>query len=148
MADVATARPDPVRVALPRPDRGRGMMVGSAWLRGGVALAGLTFATHIANLAFTIAGGRLLAPGDFATLTALLGIVLIGMAPGMAVQALTAAGTLGRPVVIDQALATQGCSRSSTSTRCWLASCWPQATQGCTPPAPLACGSCSGHPSS
>lgn len=105
MADVATARPDPVRLANPRPHRSCGAPVGSAWLRGGLALAGLTFATHIANLTFTIAGGRLLAPDEFATLTALLGIVLIGMAPGMAVQALTAAGTLGRPVVIDKALA-------------------------------------------
>lgn len=77
---------------------------GSGW-SGAVALAALTFATHAANFGFTIAGSRLLAPGDFGTLTALLGIVLIGMAPGMAIQALTAAGTLGRAVTIDGPLA-------------------------------------------
>ncbi len=76
-----------------------------SWWSGAVALAGLTFATHAANFGFTIAGSRLLAPGDFGTLTALLGIVLIGMAPGMAIQALTAAGTLGRAVTIDAPLA-------------------------------------------
>lgn len=76
-----------------------------SWWSGAVALAVLTFATHAANFGFTIAGGRLLAPGDFGTLTAMLGIVLIGMAPGMAIQALTAAGTLGRAVTIDGPLA-------------------------------------------
>lgn len=70
-----------------------------------MALAALTLATHAANFGFTIAGSRLLEPGDFGTLTALLGIVLIGMAPGMALQALTAAGTLGRDVTIDTPLA-------------------------------------------
>lgn len=71
----------------------------------GVALAALTMATHLTNFGFTIAGGRLLTPSDFGTLTALLGITLVGMAPGMAVQALTAAGTLGGPVHIDAPLA-------------------------------------------
>lgn len=77
----------------------------SSWWGGAVALALLTFATHTANFGFTIAGGRLLSPADFGTLTALLGIVLIGLAPGMAVQALTAAGTLGRDMTIDTPLA-------------------------------------------
>ncbi len=76
-----------------------------SWWGGAIALALLTFATHAANFGFTIAGGRLLPPADFGTLTAVLGIVLVGMAPGMAVQALTAAGTLGRDVTIDGPLA-------------------------------------------
>lgn len=63
-------------------------------------LALLTFATHGANFTFTLMGARLLAPGDFATLTAMLGIVLVGMAPGMALQALTATGVLGGPATI------------------------------------------------
>ncbi|MBY5164075.1 hypothetical protein [Salsipaludibacter albus] len=84
----------------PRPSSPR-----RTWWTGAVALAALTFATHAANFGFTIAGGRLLPPADFGTLTALLGIVMVGMAPGMAVQALTAADTLGRPAVIDAPLA-------------------------------------------
>lgn len=75
------------------------------WLASAATLAVLTLITHAANFGFVIAGGRLLAPEDFATLTALLGIVLVGMAPGMAVQALTAAGVLGGPTVIDGRLA-------------------------------------------
>jgi len=78
---------------------------GRSWWGGAVALALLTFGTHAANFGFTIAGGRLLSPADFGTLTAVLGIVLVGMAPGMAVQALAAAGTLGRDVTIDAPLA-------------------------------------------
>lgn len=77
----------------------------SELIASGVVFALLTMATHAVSYGFTIAGGRLLAPGDFGTLTALLGLVLVGMAPGMAVQALTAAGTLGRPVTIDAPLA-------------------------------------------
>lgn len=88
-----TFRPGaPVRVAMP-------------WMASAAALAGLTLLTHAANFGFVVAGGRLLAPADFGTLTALLGIVLVGMAPGMAVQALTAAGVLGAPTVIDRRLA-------------------------------------------
>lgn len=77
----------------------------SAWLAGATALAALTLVTHAANFGFTIAGGRLLTPAQFGTLTALLGIVLLGMAPGMAVQALSAAGALGGPAVIHGRLA-------------------------------------------
>lgn len=105
MDDMATARNDPARLAGGLPARARSAVSRPTWVHGGLVLAGLTRATHLANFAFTIAGGRLLAPAAFATLTALLGIVLVGMAPGMALQALTAAGTLGRPVVIDRALA-------------------------------------------
>lgn len=76
-----------------------------SWLMGAAALAALTLVTHAANFGFVIVGGRLLAPADFGTLTALLGIVLLGMAPGMAVQSLTAAGALGGPVVVDARLA-------------------------------------------
>ena len=68
-------------------------------------LALLMGASHVASFGFVIAGGWLLAPAQFGTLVALLGIVLVGMAPGMAVQALSAAGTLGRPVTIDAHLA-------------------------------------------
>lgn len=79
----------------------------SSWLVGAAALAALTLTTHAANFGFVIVGGRLLAPADFGTLTALLGIVLLGMAPGMAIQSLTASGALGGPVVIDARLARQ-----------------------------------------
>ena len=75
------------------------------WMASATALAALTLLTHAANFGFVIAGGRLLAPADFGALTALLGIVLLGMAPGMAVQALTAAGALGGPTMIDGRLA-------------------------------------------
>lgn len=78
---------------------------GRGWIAGAAALAALTFATHAANFTFTFMGARLLTPGDFGTLTAMLGIVLIGMAPGMAVQALTATGTLGGPATIDSGVA-------------------------------------------
>jgi hypothetical protein len=77
----------------------------SGLLASGVVLAVLMLASHAASFGFAIAGGRLLSPADFGILTALLGIVLVGMAPGMAVQALTAAGTLGGPVTIDARLA-------------------------------------------
>jgi hypothetical protein len=72
---------------------------------GALALALLMGAGHVASFGFVIAGGRLLTPAQFGTLVAVLGIVLVGMAPGMAVQALSAAGTLGRPVTIDAHLA-------------------------------------------
>ena len=84
---------------------GRGPAVAMPWMASATALAALSLLTHAANFGFTIAGGRLLDPADFGTLTALLGIVLVGMAPGMAVQALTAAGTLGAPTAIDGRLA-------------------------------------------
>ncbi|MDX1619620.1 MAG: hypothetical protein R3320_01425 [Nitriliruptorales bacterium] len=82
-----------------------GRVVGRADAGAGVAFAGLTLLTHLANLAFVIVGARLLTPGDFGNLTAILGIVLVGMAPAMAIQSLTAAGALGRPVSIDRPLA-------------------------------------------
>lgn len=61
--------------------------------------------THGINFAFTIAGTRLLDEADFGTLTALLGMVLVGMAPGMAVQGLAAADTIDARVTIDRGLA-------------------------------------------
>ncbi len=83
-----------------RPDAPGGS-AGRHWAVGAVTLALLTFVTHAANFGFTFLGARLLSPGDFATLTAMLGIVLVGMAPGMALQALTATGVLGGPATID-----------------------------------------------
>ncbi|MDX1621370.1 MAG: hypothetical protein R3320_10295, partial [Nitriliruptorales bacterium] len=82
-----------------------GRVVGRADVAACATFAGLTLLTHAANFAFIIIGGRLLSPGDFGDLTAILGVVLIGLAPGMAVQSLTAAGLLGRPIVIDRRLA-------------------------------------------
>ena len=73
-------------------------------IAAGVGFALLTLLTHAANFGFVAIAGRLLAPGDFADLVALLGIVLIGLAPGLAVQALTAAGVLGRPALVDRGL--------------------------------------------
>lgn len=70
-----------------------------------VGFTALTLVTHLANFAFVVMAGRFLDPGDFGDLVAILGIVLVGMAPGMAVQALTAAGALGRPVRMDRGLA-------------------------------------------
>jgi hypothetical protein len=93
--DTPTASQHPAEPRARVPGRDR------AWLTSAVLLGLLTFATHGANFAFTFMGARLLAPGDFATLTAMLGIVLVGMAPGMALQALTAAGVLGGPATID-----------------------------------------------
>ncbi len=72
--------------------------------RAGVGFAGLTLVTHAANFGFVVIAGRLLDPGPFSDLVALLGIVLLGLAPGMAVQALTAAGVLGAPSLVDRAL--------------------------------------------
>lgn len=82
-----------------------GRVVRRADTAAGTTFAGLTLLTHAANFGFVIVGGRLLRPGDFGDLTAILGVVLIGMAPGMAIQALATAGALGRPVIIDRALA-------------------------------------------
>lgn len=72
--------------------------------RAGVGFAALTLLTHAANFGFVVVAGRLLPPGPFSDLVALLGIVLLGLAPGMAVQALTAAGVLGAPSLVDRAL--------------------------------------------
>lgn len=84
-------------------DLGRRGIRRSAALVGGV-FALLTLLTHAANLGFVVVGARLLQPDEFSGLVALLGIVMIGLAPGMAVQALTAAGVLGRPVLVDREL--------------------------------------------
>lgn len=98
--------PTDVPLAARRPtDPGtNGAPLGRTWATGAAMLGILTFATHGANFTFTFMGARLLAPGDFATLTAMLGIVLVGMAPGMALQALTATGVLGGPATIDEAI--------------------------------------------
>lgn len=76
-----------------------------ARIMAGVALAGLTMTTHLVNFGFTLAAARLLVEADFGTLTALLGMVLVGMAPGMAVQGLAAADVLTDQVTIDRGLA-------------------------------------------
>lgn len=92
--------PTDAATSAPRPDADSSVR-GGRWAMGAASLALLTFVTHAANFGFTLLGARLLAPGDFATLTAMLGIVLIGMAPGMALQALTATGVLGGPATIE-----------------------------------------------
>lgn len=88
---------------MPSNDLAHGPVAGPA-VAVGTGFALLTLVTHAANFAFVAAAGRLLGGGDFADLVALLGIVLIGLAPGMAVQALTAAGVLGRPALVDRDL--------------------------------------------
>ena len=88
---------------MPPNDLGSRSVVAPSIAVGGT-FALLTLLTHAANFGFVAVAGRLLAPGDFADLVALLGIVLVGLAPGMAVQALTAAGVLGRPALVDRDL--------------------------------------------
>lgn len=91
----------------------------------GAIFAALTVVTHTANFGFTVVAGRLLSSEDFATLTALLGVVLLGMAPGMAFQALTAASVLGQPVVVDTPTARRLALVIGTVVTVLLVALWP-----------------------
>lgn len=82
--------------------RQHGTAIGAA-----VGFAILTMATHGLNFGFTVAATRLLPAEAFGTLTAVLGLVLVGMAPGMAVQGLSAADVLDGSTTIDRRLAGQ-----------------------------------------
>lgn len=89
--------------SMPSNDLGsRALVPPAVAVAAGFAL--LTLLTHAANFGFVALAGRLLSPGDFGDLVALLGIVMVGLAPGMAVQALTAAGVLGGPALVDRGL--------------------------------------------
>lgn len=87
-------RPEPPTTAVVLDDAGAALgTAGSSrerLARAGLVVAPATLLANVLGYAFSIVGARGLGPADFGVLGALLGLVLVGSVPGLALQALVA----------------------------------------------------------